>query len=259
MDNLGSNARRIFLRKLFDGAAAAGAGVFMVYKQPALANLLAAEGETSEAAEAHQYAFVVDINRCIGCGNCVKACSIENDVPEGQFRTWVERYVVTEEGVHIDTPNGGMDGFPQADEALQKQAINSFFVPKLCNHCEHAPCVQVCPVGATYRNEEGFVLVDHEHCIACSYCIQACPYGARFMNKDIHMADKCTWCYHRVKNNKLPACVTVCPTQARVFGDLKDPSSQVAQVLNSDNWDVLKPGMHTNCQVLYVGLPRVVV
>ncbi len=255
-----SDGRRVFLKKLLGGAAAASAGMYMVYKQPAVAKLLAADTEQGQPdQENHEYAFVVDINRCIGCGNCVKACGIETNVPEGQYRTWIERYVVTSEGVHIDTPEGGKNGFPEINEELQKQALNSFFVPKLCNHCEQAPCVQVCPVGATYRTDDGFVLVDHEHCIACSYCIQACPYGARFMNKDFHMADKCTWCYHRVKNEKLPACVTVCPTHARTFGDLNDNNSHVAQVVESDQWDVLKPGMHTKCQVLYVGLPREVV
>ena len=254
------DGRRVFLKKLLGGAAVASTGALMVYKQPALANLLAAENNPSDQQErTPRYAFAVDINRCIGCGNCVKACGTENSVPEGQYRTWIERYVVTSDGVHIDCPDGGIEGFPELDEALRGQALNSFFVPKLCNHCEHAPCVQVCPVGATYRTDDGFVLVDHEHCIACSYCIQACPYGARFMNKDFHMADKCTWCYHRVKNDKLPACVTVCPTHARTFGDLNDSNSPVAQVVESDQWDALKPGMHTNCQVLYVNLPREVV
>lgn len=252
-----SDARRVFLKKLFGGTAAASAGMLLVYKQPALATLAADDG-TSDAAE-HQYAFVVDINQCIGCGNCVKACSIENSVPEGQYRTWIERYVVTPDGVHIDSPDGGKQGFAELDETINEQSLNSFFVPKLCNHCEHAPCVQVCPVGATYRTDDGFVLVDPEHCMACSYCIQACPYGARFMNKETHMADKCTWCYHRVKNDKLPACVTVCPTHARIFGDLNDSNSEVAKVLEADQWDVLKPGMHTACQVLYTGLPREVV
>ncbi len=250
------DGRRVFLKKLLVGASAVGA--IMVYKQPALAKLLAAEGEANDP-ETHEYAFVVDINRCIGCGNCVKACSTENNVPEGQFRTWIERYVVTADGVYIDSPNGGMEGFSEVDESVEQRALNSFFVPKLCNHCKVAPCVQVCPVGATFRTQDGFVLVDPDHCIACGYCVQACPYGVRFMNHDTHIADKCTWCYHRVKNEKLPACVTVCPTHARVFGDLNDKESAVAQVLEADQWDVLKPGMHTDCQVLYVGLPREVV
>lgn len=249
------NARRVFLQRLLAGSAAAG--VFMVYRQPVMAALKGAN-ETTQAA-GHDYAFVVDISRCIGCGQCVRACSIENEVPEGQYRTWIERYVVTPDGVHVDSPLGGMHGFDEVDEALASEAINSFFVPKLCNHCAEAPCIQVCPVGATFRSPEGFVLVDPEHCIGCSYCVQACPYGVRFINREKHIADKCTWCYHRVSQGKLPACVTVCPTQARMFGDLNDPDSQVARVLQEDNWDVLKPEAHTASMCLYLGLPRVVV
>ncbi len=256
MDNPERDGRRVFLKKLLGGASALSA--LMLYEPSAVAEPPAAEEEAIDSAKA-DYVFVVDINRCIGCGNCVKACSAENSVPEGQFRTWIERYVVTADGVHIDSPNGGMDGFPELDETTRQNALNSFFVPKLCNHCKVAPCVQVCPVGATFRTEDGFVLVDSAHCIACGYCVQACPYGVRFMNHDNHIADKCTWCYHRVKNGKLPACVTVCPTHARVFGDLNEQEGQVAQVFEADQWDVLKPNMHTDCKVLYVGLPREVV
>jgi Fe-S-cluster-containing dehydrogenase component len=250
-----SNARRVFLQRLLAGGTAAG--VFMVYRQPVVAALSGAD-ETAQAA-GHDYAFVVDVSRCIGCGQCVRACSIENDVPEGQYRTWIERYVVTPDGIHVDSPQGGMYGFDEVDEGLAGEAINSFFVPKLCNHCAEAPCIQVCPVGATFRSPEGFVLVDPEHCIGCSYCVQACPYGMRFINSEKRIADKCTWCYHRVSQDKLPACVTVCPTQARMFGDLNDPDSQVARVLQEDNWDVLKPEAHTESMCLYLGLPRVVV
>ncbi|MGB5260169.1 MAG: 4Fe-4S dicluster domain-containing protein [Gammaproteobacteria bacterium] len=250
-----SNARRLFLQKLLAGSAAAG--MFMVYRQPLMAAMSVAD-DTAQAAE-HDYGFVVDVSRCIGCGQCVKACSVENDVPEGQYRTWIERYVVTAEGVHVDSPQGGMYGFDEVDEELAGKAINTFFVPKLCNHCAEAPCIQVCPVGATYRSPEGFVLVDPEHCIGCSYCVQACPYGVRFINDDKHIADKCTWCYHRVSQGQLPACVTVCPTQARLFGDLNDPNSRVAKVREADNWDVLKADAHTESMCLYVGLPRVVV
>ena len=90
------DGRRVFLKKLLGGAAVASGSIYMVYKQPAVANLLTAEAEQGPLDQnGHEYAFVVDINRCIGCGNCVKACGIENNVPEGQYRTWIERYVVS--------------------------------------------------------------------------------------------------------------------------------------------------------------------
>ena len=258
MTNPTSDGRRVFLKRLAAGLVSAGA--VMIYRRPVLAAL---SEETAVSEEAEQpkadYAFVVDVNRCIGCGNCVKACSIENDVPEGQYRTWIERYVMTAEGVRVDSPDGGKGGFDEVPDEVRDQALRSFFVPKLCNHCEEAPCVQVCPVGATFRTEEGFVLVDPKHCVGCSYCVQACPYGVRFINSESRIADKCTWCYHRIVRGKLPACVTVCPTQARQFGDLNDPDGQVAKIYARDEWKVLKPGMHTQCKVLYLGLSREVV
>ena len=256
MKELASKARRDFLKNILAGGAAAS--VLLVYKQPLMAKLgtVTAQGA---GLNSHNYAFVVDVNRCIGCGKCVQACAFENDVPDGQYRTWIERYVVTADGVHVDSPDGGMDGFPALDDELASNALNTFFVPKLCNHCAEAPCVQVCPVGATFRSPDGFVLVDPEHCIGCSYCVQACPYGARYINNKRRIADKCTWCYHRVSAGKLPACVTVCPTQARLFGDLNDPESAVTRVFEADEWDLLKPELQTESMAMYLGLPRVVV
>lgn len=245
-----SGDRRDFLKNLLASAATTVTAV-VVYKYPALA-------ETTESTPS-QYAFVVDTSKCIGCGKCVEACSMENKVPSGALRTWVERYVITEEGVYIDSPDGAINSFPKLEPDIQAQAKRAFFIPKLCNHCKNAPCVQVCPVGATFHAPGGFVLVDPAHCIGCGYCIQACPYGARFLNAVTRMADKCTWCYHRVANNLLPACVTVCPTDARSFGDVTDPKSDIAKVVAEDKWQVLKPGMHTGSLCFYLELPRQVI
>ncbi|MBC7294642.1 MAG: 4Fe-4S dicluster domain-containing protein, partial [Thermoleophilia bacterium] len=107
----------------------------------------------------------VDPDRCIGCGWCVEACKTENDVPREPFyfRTWVERYMIPREGEAIvSSPNGGTQAQPTVREA---EIIRSFFVPKLCNQCANPPCVQVCPVGATFTTEDGVVLVDAEYCI----------------------------------------------------------------------------------------------
>jgi ferredoxin len=119
----------------------------------------------------HYYAMGVQTEKCIGCGKCVQACKTENDVPDEPyyFRTWVERYVIYADGeTHVDSPEGGIRGFPPLDE--EKSVLRSFFVPKLCNHCDHPPCVQVCPVGATFKSEDGVVLVDEDYCIGCRYC-----------------------------------------------------------------------------------------
>ena len=125
--------------------------------------------------------MLIDITKCIGCGSCVRACQLENQVPDGYFRTWVERYHVADwemEYPKVDSPDGGKNGFPPAKEAGGK----NFFVPKLCNHCADSPCTQVCPVGATFISPDGVVLVDQKYCLGCRYCVQACPYGCRFIN-----------------------------------------------------------------------------
>jgi Fe-S-cluster-containing dehydrogenase component len=208
----------------------------------------------------HEWAFVVDTTRCIGCGRCVVACKRENHVPpEPEYtRTWVERYVITRQGdVFVDSPNAGMEGFGGEAANLKYKNLDirkSFFVPKLCNQCQNPPCVQVCPVAATYSTGDGVVLVDRERCIGCRYCIQACPYGARYLDPRAHVADKCTWCYHRITKGLKPACVEVCPVQARLFGNLKDPEDPIRQVLRSNRVSVLKPSLGTRPQVYYIGI-----
>jgi Fe-S-cluster-containing dehydrogenase component len=201
------------------------------------------------------YAFIVDTEKCIGCGKCVAACRKENSVPEHYYRTWIERYTIAEGGeVTVDSPEGGEHGFkPQEKKDPVEKA---FFVPKLCNHCKEPNCVQVCPVGATYVSKEGFVLVDQKHCVGCSYCVQACPYGARFINPHTHTADKCTWCYHRVQKGLNTACVTVCPTGARQFGKADDPQSSVYQTLKEKRLQILKPETGNEPMVLYIGLDK---
>ena len=203
----------------------------------------------------HFWGMGVDINKCIGCGRCVDACKRENNVPDYPFftRTWVERYQVFEgDEVRIDSPDSARNGFhpPQTE----KQALRSFFVPKLCNHCDNPPCVQVCPVGATFKTPDGVVLVDADYCIGCRYCIQACPYGARFLHPETRTAEKCTFCYHRVVQGLVPACVEVCPTQARIFGEMKKKASPLMRFKRLNKIRVLKPFLNTEPKVFYANL-----
>lgn len=204
--------------------------------------------------EQHNYAMGLDIHKCIGCGRCASACKKENDVPTDQhyFRTWVERYIISaDEETYVDSPGGGIDGFPELKTDVD--ILRTFFVPKLCNHCANPPCVQVCPVGATFTSRDGVVLVDEEYCVGCRYCIQACPYGARYLHPEKKVADKCTFCYHRITRGLLPACVEVCPTQARVFGEVGLRSSPLRRFVRFNDITVLKPSLNTKPKVYYAG------
>lgn len=241
--------RRDFLRMF--AAAAAG---------PLLLGILPAEGSGDEGYDAtqHDYGMGIDIDKCIGCGRCAAACKEENDVPREPFfyRTWVERYIVREDGeTSVESPNGGIDGFPsRAASEEGGETLRTFFVPKLCNHCANPPCVQVCPVGATFISRDGVVLVDSEYCIGCRYCIQACPYGARFLHPETRTAEKCTFCYHRIVKGLQPACVEVCPTGARVFGEVGRRNSPLARFVRFNRIHTLKPGLNTESKVYYANL-----
>jgi Fe-S-cluster-containing dehydrogenase component len=195
--------------------------------------------------------MAVDVSKCIGCGRCAEACQAENDVPRegGYCRTWVERYVTTTGGETIvqtiDKPKPAVD---------EKQILRTYFVPKLCNHCANPPCVQVCPVGATFTTQDGVVLVDKEYCLGCRYCIQACPYGARYLDPRTKTADKCTFCYHRITKGLVPACVEVCPAGARIFGEVRGSSSPLARYLRFSKLQVIKPHLNTEPKVYYANL-----
>ncbi len=215
-----------------------------------------------------RWAFLVDAYKCVGCGFCVKACKLENEVPYGAnvSRTWVERYVVKRDGdVLIDSPKGARDGFTTKkievgegkyrdvqDEEIEK----AFFVPKLCNQCENPPCVQVCPVGATYATADGVVLVDRKWCIGCGYCIMGCPYGVRFFHPIHKVAEKCNFCYHRITKGMKPACVDACPFGARQIGNLRDPDDPVTRIIMTERVGILKEEYGTKPQVYYIGLSK---
>ena len=205
--------------------------------------------------EEHYYAYLIDTRKCIGCGMCVRACSLENKVPDGFYRTWVERYEVSERGeVYIDSPKGGREGFDPIFPGFH--STKAFFVPKMCNHCDNTPCSQVCPVGASYNTKDGVVLVDEKRCVGCGYCIQACPYGSRFLNPITRTANKCTWCYHRITKGLKPACVQACPVGARKFGDLKREDDEVRRILATERINILQAEMLTKPKCYYLGVDR---
>jgi tetrathionate reductase subunit B len=215
----------------------------------------------------HKWVMAVDANRCIGCGLCAEACKKENHVPEGPyFRTWIERYIITKPQPRsgaargetlVDSPNGGIDGFP-AMPVSPEEIQHSFFVPKLCNLCQHSPCVQACPVGATFDAPDGAVLIDPKYCIGCGFCIQACPYGCRFLSPLTKTAEKCTLCYHRITRGLKPACVEVCPTQARIFGDLMtaEADAPIRLFYQNNRVQSLKPHLGTEPRLFYAGIDK---
>jgi Fe-S-cluster-containing dehydrogenase component len=229
---------------------------------PMLLNIVSIEDSEADNGsdyreEEHNYGMGIDVDKCIGCGRCVAACKNENGVPRDPFffRTWVERYAIQEDGtVKVDSPNGGMDGFSPLAVEEGGETLRTFFVPKLCNHCANPPCVQVCPVGATFTTDDGVVLVDSDYCIGCRYCIQACPYGARFLHPETRTAEKCTFCYHRIRQGLQPACVEACPTDARVFGEVGHRNSPLARFVRFNKTQTLKAHLNTEPKVYYANL-----
>src|SRR3954454_2618609 len=177
-----------------------------------------------------QWAKVIDHTRCIGCHACTTACKSENVVPIGVTRTYVKHVEV---GV-----------FPQVRRAHQVTR---------CNQCAHAPCVTACPTVAMFKRPDGIVDFDKSICIGCKACMAACPYDAIFINPEDHSAEKCNFCAHRIDVGLEPACVTVCPTQAILVGDLEDPTSRVAQIVRRDPVAVRRPEKGTQPKLFYKG------
>ena len=179
---------------------------------------------------APRWVKLLDQSRCVGCHACTTACKSENEVPVGVTRTYVKSVDV---GV-----------FPQVRRAFQVTR---------CNQCEDAPCVAACPTQAMFRREDGIVDFDKGVCIGCKACMAACPYDAIFINPEDHSAEKCNMCAHRLDIGLEPACVTVCPTEAILVGDLNDPTSAVAQMINRQPVQVRRPEKNTRPGVFYKG------
>jgi Fe-S-cluster-containing dehydrogenase component len=241
-------------------ALGAGSGLLLVHCGPEKPQNPEDAPENYDWKE-HFWGYAVDTTTCIGCCACMRACRAENDVPRGYFRTWVERYRIAptdpdeDPEVAVDIALNDRHRFAPVSGDVKK----AFFVPKLCNHCSLSVCNQVCPVGAAYLTPDGVVLVDAEWCIGCGYCVQACPYSTRYIRPRDHVADKCTLCYHRITRGLQPACVEVCPTSARIFGDLSDPKSRLSTILKQRRYRVLRPEMGTEPKCYYFGLEREVV
>ena len=182
---------------------------------------------------AKRYGFVMLTSRCIDCKACMVACKAENEVPLGQSRNWVK--------------DSGIRGrFPE---------LHRTFSPGNCMHCSDAPCVRVCPTGASYIRPDGIVSIKVGDCVGCQYCLQACPYGARFLHKAKGVADKCSACLHRLEKGLEPACVQTCLGKARVFGDLNDPKSEVSRLLAAYSSRQIAPELGSGPAIYYIDAP----
>lgn len=248
--------RREFLKLAGAVVAAAGVTQFVAAKTIAAR---ASSGDDKEGS-GHQWGMLIDINLCIGCQYCTYACNAINNLADDM------RYCV----VTTETTQSG----------------DEFFLSRPCMHCEEAPCVHVCPVGATYKRPDGIVAMDYDLCIGCRYCQIACPYEARVFNwrepielsphspafgyqevpnRPRGVVEKCTFCSHRidaglerglvpgVDTQATPACVVACPTTARIFGDLNDPASPISTALADAKVTLrLREELSTEPRVFYI-------
>ncbi len=251
-------------RKQFLKMLVGGTGVITVFNglqkfSPLKAKSLLSPTEGSK----HSWAMVIDQSKCNGCGFCIKACQASNNVAPDI--NWTDLYQVNDVGnqkVYLSVP---------------------------CMHCEHAPCVSVCPVKASYYRDDGLVMMDYDKCIGCRYCQVACPYDARSFNWDNFDGDnpavpewgepdierrprgvveKCSFCYQKIDRglsqglipgvdpSATPACVTACPPGARLFGDLNDPKSNVSLAIKNSPSYRLREELGTGPRVYYLPANR---
>lgn len=221
---------------------------------------IGAEAHPGQGSSEHEWHMVIDLDKCIGCGYCEKACQAVNDVPDDEMRWNIVFPERTENGI-------------------------DFHMNRPCQHCQEAPCVRVCPVGATWVRPDGIVAMDYDRCIGCRYCQVACPYDVRRFNWEFPegenpyqptwgegeverrprgVVEKCTFCVHRIDRGLeqglkpgidsavTPACVEVCPVGARVFGDRKDPQSPVSRFMQTNDTFILREDWGTQPHVHYV-------
>lgn len=192
---------------------------------------LEVEASTELSTEAPiRWGKVINQETCIGCHACSIACKMEHDVPLSVNRTYVK----------------------QVEVGVYPEVSRQFQITR-CNQCDDAPCVPICPVTAMFKRPDGIVDFDREVCIGCKACMAACPYDAIYINPDVHSAEKCNFCAHRIDQGLEPACVIVCPVEAIVVGNLNDPNSEVLQLISRKKADVRKPEKGTNPKVFYVG------
>ena len=227
------------------------------------------DGQGTVADPENRFGLVIDVGACIGCRTCQLACKEENNIPDTISPPWIEVFEVktgqsvTGEPSPEDIKNGATTSYTKSP------LEGRWYLPVACNHCDNPPCVKVCPVGATYKDKDGIVLIDYDKCIGCRFCVVACPYSARRFNlykpevpgdkvnpsvpvRPLGVVEKCTFCVHRTRRGILPRCVEVCPVRARHFGNLNDPESEVSQLLKSNPHFRLLEELNTSPNLRYI-------
>ncbi len=222
---------------------------------------------TQQALDGTEFAYALDISRCIGCRRCVYGCVDENNQSHDPQIHWIQVLEMEKEK--------GVD-FAHADLFYQHDEVpfeGHFYLPVACQQCKNPPCVKVCPVKATWQEPDGIVVVDYNWCIGCRCCMAACPYGARHfnwgtpkitateVNPKTHylgnrprmkgVVEKCTFCIQRVREGLYPKCVEVCPVGARKFGNLLDPDSEIRYILKNKRVLILKEELNTQPNFFY--------
>jgi molybdopterin-containing oxidoreductase family iron-sulfur binding subunit len=225
------------------------------------------EVSAARAADGVEFAYALDISRCIGCRRCVYACVEENNQSRNPQLHWIRVLSMDKEK--------GVD-FGHSDPYYQPASVpqdGHFYVPVSCQQCRNAPCTKVCPTGATWTEPDGIVVIDYDWCIGCRYCMAACPYGARHFNwtePDVPLdsinttthylgnrprpkgvVEKCTFCIQRCRAGRYPACVEVCPAGARKFGNLLDKESEIRYIIEHKRVLVLKEDLNTLPRFFY--------
>jgi molybdopterin-containing oxidoreductase family iron-sulfur binding subunit len=211
------------------------------------------------------YGYAFNVSKCRGYMDCVKACIQENNQDRSSGMAYIR--------IH-ELENGSMDFGKGSTELFHEvPAAGHFYMTTQCMHCQNPPCVDVCPVKATWMEPDGIVVVDYDWCIGCRYCMAACPYDARRFNwsepqvpeEEVNpnqhylgnrlrkkgVMEKCTWCVQRSRDGQNPACVEACPTGSRVFGNLLDPDSEIRWILKNKKVFRLKEDLGTEPKFWY--------
>ena len=221
----------------------------------------------AQAIPGVEFAYALDLSRCIGCRRCVYGCVEENNQSRDPEVQWIKVFSMEK--------SKGVD-FTEADPYYQPAEVpeeGHFYVPTACQQCRNPPCTKVCPTGATWTDPDGIVVIDYDWCIGCRYCMAACPYGARHfnwgeptlskdqVNPNTHylgnrprpkgVVEKCTFCIQRTRAGRYPACVEVCPAGARKFGNLLDPDSEIRYIIEHKRVLVLKQDLNTMPKFFY--------